>query len=185
MSNPVAHHAQEFESAIEHFVQELKGLRSGRASAALVENVPVEAYGSMMELKGLASISVPDAKTIQIEAWDKGVLKDIEKALIAADLGMQPNVTGSLIRMSMPAMTEENRKRLVKQSSEIAERTRITVRTIREKARDIIAQQEKDKTIGEDERFRLQEELDKNVKEWNAKIEEIVKHKEEEIMTIS
>ena len=137
-----------------------------------------------MELKGVASISVPDAKTIQIEAWDKGVLKDIEKALIAADLGMQPNVTGSLIRMSMPAMTEESRKRLVKQAHEIAEQTRITVRSIREKARDTIAQQEKDKTIGEDERFRLQEELDKNVKEWNAKIEEIVKQKEEEVMTI-
>ena len=184
MSHPTAHHAQEFEAAIEHFTQELKGLRSGRASAAMVENIPVEAYGSTMELKGVASISVPDAKTIQIEAWDKGVLKDIEKALIAADLGMQPNVTGSLIRMSMPAMTEESRKRLVKQAHEIAEQTRITVRSIREKARDTIAQQEKDKTIGEDERFRLQEELDKNVKEWNAKIEEIVKQKEEEVMTI-
>lgn len=167
-----------------HFENELKGLRTGRASASMVENVQVEAYGSMTELKGLASISVPDAKTIQIEPWDKGIVKDIEKSLIVADLGMQPNVAGSVIRLSMPPMTEENRKRLAKQAHEIAEQTRITIRNIRESIRDAVQKLESDKAIGEDEKFRMQEELDKKVKEWNAKIEATATQKEEEIMTI-
>jgi ribosome recycling factor len=184
MPNPVADRSAEFVSALEHFENELKGLRTGRASASMVELVPVEAYGSMMELKGVASISIPDPKTIQIEAWDKNLTKDIEKALVIADLGMQPTVAGTVIRMSMPPMTEENRKRIVKQAQELAEQTRITVRSVRESIRDAIQKLEADKAIGEDERFRMTEELDKKVKEWNAKIEEIVKKKEEEIMTI-
>jgi ribosome recycling factor len=184
MPNPVADHAADFTAAVAHFEQELKGLRSGRASAAVVETVPVEAYGSMMEMKGVASISVPDAKTIQIEPWDKGLVKDIEKALVMAELGMQPSVAGSTIRLTMPPMTEENRKRLVKQAMEMAEQARIAVRAVRENAREAIQKLEKDKAIGEDEKFRLQEDLEKVVKEWNNKIEEIVKKKEEEVMTI-
>ena len=184
MPNPIEQHQPDLISAVEHFEQDLKGLRTGRANAGMVELVPVEAYGSMMELKGVASISIPDAKTIQIEPWDKGLVKDIEKALVIADLGMQPSVAGSTIRLSMPPMTEENRKRLVKQANEMAEQARISVRNIREKIRDAIQQQEKDKAIGEDEKFRLQEELDKQVKEWNIKIEDITKKKEEEVMTI-
>lgn len=184
MPNPVADHASEFAAVIHHLEDELKGLRSGRASAAMVETISVEAYGSTMELKGLASISVPDAKTIQIEPWDKNTTKDIEKALVAADLGMQPNVAGAVIRLNMPPMTEENRKRLVKQAHELVEQTRITVRAVRERVRDAVLAQEKDKTIGEDEKFRLQEELEKRVKEWNTKIEDILHAKEEEIMTI-
>lgn len=169
---------------MEHFEDDLKGLRSGRASAAMVEGVSVLAYGSMVDLKSVASISIPDAKTIQIEPWDKTLVKDVEKALVIADLGMQPNVNGSTIRMSMPPMTEENRKRLVKQAYEMGEHVRIAIRNIREKIREAIQQQEKDKVIGEDEKFRLQEELDKAVKEWNNKIEEVTKNKEEEVMTI-
>ena len=184
MPNPVADHAADFAAAISHFEQDLKGLRSGRANAAIVETVPVEAYGSMMEMKGVASISVPDSKTIQIEPWDKGLVKDIEKALMIAELGMQPSVAGSTIRLTMPPMTEENRKRLVKQAMEMAEQTRIAVRSVRETAREAIQKLEKDKAIGEDEKFRLQEDLEKVVKEWNAKIEDIVKKKEEEVMTI-
>ncbi|HWQ99429.1 MAG TPA: ribosome recycling factor [Candidatus Methylomirabilis sp.] len=184
MSNPIEVHKAEFAAVMEFLDQELKNLRSGRASASMVESVQVEAYGSMMELKGVASISIPDSKTIQIEPWDKGLTKDIEKALIAADLGMQPNTAGTVIRLVIPAMTEENRKRLVKQVHEHAEQTRISLRNVREKIREEVQRQEKDKEIGEDEKFRLQEQLDKLVSEWNAKVETTAKKKEEEIMTI-
>ncbi len=159
-------------------------MRSGRASAGMVESIPVQAYGSAMELKGVASVSIPDPKTIQIEPWDKGLVKDVEKAIIAADLGMQPNTAGSIIRLMLPAMTEENRKRLVKQVNEKTEQARISLRNIREKIRDEVQALEKDKKMGEDEKFRLQEQLDKQVADWNAKVEAASKKKEEEIMTI-
>ncbi len=184
MPSPLDASAAEFSAAIEHLEQGLKGLRSGRANAGMVEAVPVQAYGSVTELKGVASISIPDAKTIQIEPWDKGLVKDIEAALVAADLGMQPSTTGTTIRLSLPAMTEENRKRLVKAAHELTEASRIVIRNIREKVRDAIQKMEKEKSIGEDEKFRFQEELEKRVKEANTKIEDISKKKEEEIMTI-
>ncbi|OGL74010.1 ribosome recycling factor [Candidatus Uhrbacteria bacterium RIFCSPHIGHO2_12_FULL_60_25] len=184
MSNPVETHKSELASVLEFFEQELKSMRSGRASAGLVETIQVQAYGSAMELKGVASVSVPDPKTIQIEPWDKNLVKDVEKAIIAADLGMQPNTAGSVIRLVLPAMTEENRKRLVKQVNEKTEQARISLRNIREKIREEVHALEKDKKMGEDEKFRLQEQLDKQVVDWNSKIEAASKKKEEEIMTI-
>ena len=184
MSNPIEAHKGELGAVVDFFEQELKSMRSGRASAGAVETVPVEAYGSTMELKGVASISIPDPKTIQIEPWDKGLVKDIEKALIAADLGMQPNTVGTIIRLQLPPMTEENRKRLVKHVHEKAEQAQISLRNVREKIREDIQAQEKDKQIGEDEKFRLQEQLEKLVSEWKAKIDAAAKKKEDEIMTI-
>jgi ribosome recycling factor len=184
MSSPIEAHKKELADVLEFLENDLKGLRSGRASASMVESIPVEAYGSMMEMKGVANISIPDAKTIQIEPWDKNLVKDVEKALIAADLGMQPNTAGTVIRLVVPSMTEENRKRLVKQVHEKAENAHISLRNVREKIRDEIQQQEKDKQIGEDEKFRLQEQLEKLVAEWNDKLTATAKKKEEEIMTI-
>lgn len=181
MPSFVDQHDVEFSSAVSHLEQELNGLRSGRANAGMVEMVPVQAYGSTMELKGVASISIPDAKTIQIDPWDKGLVKDIERALVEADLGMQPSVNGTLIRLSLPPMTEENRKRLVKQAHELAEDARIAVRNIRGKVKDAVEAQ---KEVGEDEQHRQLEELDKRVKELNAQIEGILEKKEIEIMTV-
>jgi len=184
MSSFIDERAHEFEKVSTYLDSELHAIRSGRAQSGLVENIPVEAYGNTMEMKGVASISIPDAKTIQIEPWDKTLIKEIEKALIAADLGMHPNTAGTIIRLSIPAMTEENRTRLVKQVHEKAEHAHISIRNIREDIRDAIQKMEKDKEISEDEKYRLQEELDKKVKEWNDKIDSIARKKEEEIMTI-
>jgi ribosome recycling factor len=184
MPNLIEASVPEFEKAIAFLDEELHGLRSGRAQSGLVERIPVEAYGNTMELRGVASITVPDAKTIQIEPWDKGLVKDIEKALVQADLGMQPVTSGTTIRLIMPAMTEENRKRLVKSVHEKAEEARITVRNVRERVRDEIVKQEKEKAMSEDDKFRFQEDLDKRVKAWNDRIEEMARKKEEEIMTI-
>jgi ribosome recycling factor len=184
MPNPIDSAKPQFAMVIEHLEKELHNLRSGRANASMVESLPVEAYGSTMELKGMASITVPDAKTIQIEPWDKNVVKDIEKAIQMSSLGLNPNVAGTVIRLVMPPMTEENRKNLVKVVGQKAEQARIGIRSVREELREVITASEKAKTMGEDEKFRLLEQLDKIVSEENAKIERLAKEKEEEILTI-
>ena len=184
MPNRLDEHKNEFQRMLDHFYKELQNLRTGRASAALVEGIKVEVYGQPMELKAVASITIPDAKTIQIEPWDKTIVKDIEKALIEASLGMQPTVAGTVIRLMQPPMTEENRKQLVKVLHQKEEATKIGIRNVREKIKSAIVNDEKDKTISENERKRSLEQLDKTVGEWNGKIEQTAKEKEKEILTI-
>lgn len=184
MANHIDDAKLEFEQVIEHLKKELMNIRSGRANASMVEDLPVEAYGSPMTLKGVASITVPDAKTIQIEPWDKNLVKDVEKAIQASSLGLNPNTAGTVIRLVMPPMTEENRKNLVKVVSQKAELARVSIRTIREATRGAIGDEEKAKLIGEDEKFRLQESLDKVVADLNAQIQKLADEKETEIMTI-
>ncbi len=184
MPNPIDLAKPEFENVLSHLMQELRNLRGGRANAALVEHVKVEAYGSTMELKGVASISVPDAKTIHVEPWDPTVVKDIEKALILANLGMSPSVSGSVLRLTLPPLTEENRKDTVKMARSKGEHARIGARNVRETVREAILKQEKEKVISEDERFRLLDALEKEVADLNKKIDAALKKKEEEILTI-
>ena len=184
MSNRLEAAKPEFTKVLERLDKELRNLRTGRANAALVEDVKVEAYDSTMDLKGLAAVSVPDAKTIQIEPWDKGLVKEVEKALIAANLGLTPNVSGSIIRLNMPQMNEETRRETVKTVKQKGEQAKIAIRNVREVAREGILNDEKANLIGEDERFRLMEQLDKAIKEVNDKVDSAVNDKEEEIMTI-
>lgn len=184
-SNPfIVARKPEFESVIEHFEAELGAMRSGRANPALVERVMVEAYGAPMPLKGVASVTVPDAKTLSIEPWDAGLVKEVERALVAADLGIMPTVQGKVIRLNMPPMTEERRKQLVKVLGEKAEDARVALRAVRERMRDEVLKMEEEKQIAEDDRYRLQDELDKITKEYNGKVEEISTAKEEEIMKV-
>jgi ribosome recycling factor len=184
MANFINEHEGEFKKAIEHFKGEITSLRTGRATPALVEDIQVEAYDGKMEIKGLASINVPDPKTITIDPWDKSLLQNIEKAINDSDVGISPVVDGTLIRLSLPPMTEENRKEKVKVLKQKAEQARISVRGIREKVRDAIIKAEEDKEISEDDKFKMQEELDKFVADQNKEIENITTEKEKEIMTI-
>jgi len=184
MSNYIKTAEQEFEQALDHLAKDLKNLRTNRANASLVEDIHVQAYGSSMELKGVASITTPDAKTIQIEPWDKNVVKDIEKALMASGIGITPKIAGTVIHLNMPPMTEENRRDIVKVVGQKAEQARITIRNIRENAREQIIKDEKAKAISEDERFSFQEELDKTVAKVNERIETMSKEKEEEVMSV-
>ncbi len=184
MSNYNNEAQQSFEQALEHFAKELKNLRTNRATAELVEDIRVEAYGQNMDLKGVASITIPDAKTIQIEPWDKNLVKDIEKALTGSGLGITPKVAGTVIHLNLPPMTEENRKELVKIIGQKAEQARITIRNIREEVRDQILKDEKAKTITEDEKYSAQEKLDEMVSKFNKKIEDIADEKEKDVMTI-
>lgn len=184
MASIIKEHQAEFQKATDHFKTEIGTLRTGRATPALVEDIPVEAYDQKMELKGLASISAPDPKTIVIDPWDKNIIKSIEKAITEADIGVSPVVDGTVVRLNMPPMTEENRKDMVKILKQRAEQAHIAVRGVREKIRDLVIKSEENKEIGEDERFRLLEELDKEVVEINKQIDQISDEKEKEIMTI-
>jgi ribosome recycling factor len=150
----------------------------------MVENIMVEAYETHMQLTAVASISTPDAHTIQIEPWDKSVAKAIEKAIIDSKLGFNPNVAGTVIRIIMPAMTEENRKNLVKVLGEKLENARKTVRAIRDEARAEIVAAEREKEIGEDDKYRALESLDKACAVINDRIKHVGDEKEKEIMTV-
>lgn len=180
----LASYKQNFQKAVEHFKGELAGLRCGRASPALIENILVDAYNSKMSIKGLASIAIPDAKTIVVEPWDKSIIKNIEAAISQAGLGLNPVNDGRVLRLIIPPLTEESRRELVKVVGQKLEVARISVRQTREQIKEKIVNAEKNKEIGEDERFRLQDSLDKMVSDYNAEIKKIGEEKEKEIMTI-
>lgn len=178
------HFQTKFDQVLEHLRTELSGIRTGRANPGLVENVQVEAYGSRTALVGLASISIPDARTILIDPWDKSLVKDIEKGIIEAKLGLNPAVQGQQIRLALPMMTEENRKQLIKLMNEKLEQARIGVRGVREQAKAEILKAEKENTVAEDEKYKLLEQLDKIAAGFNERIKHIGEEKEKEILTI-
>ncbi len=184
MHSIIDDHRSDFEHVIEFLKSELNGLRTGRANAALVEDITVEAYGSMMVMKGVGTVLVPDSKTIMIEPWDKSLLKEIEKAVRNAPIGVNPVVDGNRVRVTLPQLTEESRKELVKIAGKKAEEAHIGIRSVREELKETILKMEKDKAISEDDRFRLQEALETAVKGWNEKIKKLAEEKEKEIMTI-
>jgi ribosome recycling factor len=163
----------------QHLLGELSKLQTGRANAALIENIDVDAYGQKMPLKGVASISVQDARTIVIQPWDKTVLGVIEKAVQLSNMGVNPVNDGIVIRLTLPMMTEERRKELQKLVHKLSEEARISLRQHRQKAVDAI-KQEKD----EDVRTTLEGLLQKEVDNFNEKIDETRKHKEEEVMKV-
>lgn len=174
----------DFDKALDHFRTGLGSLRTGRAHPGLVENISVTAYEAQQPLKNLASITVPDSQTLQIEPWDQSVIKDVERAIAQADLGSQPNVDGKIIRLKMPQMTEETRKRMVKVMKEKLEEARVAMRQIREDIRHEVQKMEKAKEISEDERFKIFDELDKLTKDFVSQIDEMGASKEKDIMTI-
>lgn len=173
-----------FQKTIEHFSEELKSVRTGRANPSLVTNIMVMAYGSPLPIPQLANISVPEAKMLVIEPWDKSLLKEIEKAITQSNLGINPLNDGTSVRLIMPQMTEENRKNLIKILGHKSEQAKIAIRSVRDSIREEITQQERNKEITQDDRYALFEEVDKMTKEFTARIEELTTKKEEEIMTI-
>ncbi len=175
---------KEFDVHIAHLEQELKSLRTGRATAALVEHIIVDAYGTPTPLQHLATISVSDARTIVIAPWDKTVLKEIEKAIVQAQMGINPVNDGVVIRVIMPVMTEENRKSLVKTMGQKLEQARIGVRSVRDEIKEEILREEKEKMITEDDRYELLKKLDDVTKEYTERMNAMGQAKEEEIMTI-
>ncbi len=184
MSQIIDGYKPDFEKAVEHLKIEISSLKTGRATPLLVENVLVESYGVKMPLKQVASISVPDARSILIEPWDKNITKEIEKAIISSNIGLNPINEGSHVRIALSALTEEDRKKLVKILNQKVEASKIAIRGIRDKIRDDIQEMEKNKEIAEDERFRLQKELDEFTSSYNDKLKEVGENKEVEINRI-
>jgi ribosome recycling factor len=177
-------HKPQFDKAIEHLREEISSLRTGRATPALVEDVMVEAYGTKQALKAVASISVADAKTLVVDPWDKSLTQAVESAIRASDVGISPVNDGKVIRLPLPELTADRRQELVKVLSTKLEQARIAVRKIREDIRSKIDKAEKEKSISEDERFTMQEALEKTVKEYNDQIKVIGEEKEKEVTTV-
>ncbi|MCX7778839.1 MAG: ribosome recycling factor [Patescibacteria group bacterium] len=184
MSTLIDSYQKDFEKIIEFLKREITSLRTSRASSVLVENLIVEAYGTKMPLKQLAGITVPEARTILIEPWDKNNLKNIEKAFQNSGLGLTPIVENNLLRISVPPLNEEKRKELVRLLHQKAESARIAVRGVRDKIREEIFQKERKREIGEDEKYRLFKELDEKIKKINEEIENLIERKEKEIVSI-
>ncbi len=164
--------------------KEHSGLRTGRASAHLLDPVVVEMYGSRMPLSQVGTISTPDAKTITVQVWDKEMVKTVEKAIADANLGLNPNSDGQLIRMNLPILSEERRKELVKLAHKYGENTKIALRNIRRDGMDALKKMEKDNEISKDEHHDYADEVQKLTDEFIQKVDKLAEAKEKEILTI-
>ena len=180
----IDNHKEEFSKALEHFQTEINGLKTGRANPAILDGVRIEAYGTLNPIINVASVAVPDARSLIIQPWDKSIIKEIEKGIIEANLNLNPVSDGDKLRINLPPLTEETRKEIVKLLNQKAEDAKIALRMVRDKAKDEIIAAEKDKEFGEDEKFRLLEELDKKVGAYNDQIKSLMEKKEAEILTV-
>ncbi len=172
------------DGAIKSLDQEFRGLRTGRASPMFLDPVQVDAYGSRMPINQLATISTPDAKTIYVQAWDKAMIKTIEKAIVEANLGISPIADGQGIRINMPILSEERRKDLVKLAHKYAENTKVSIRNVRRDGIEKLKKMEKDKMISEDEIRKYSDEIQKITDEFTSKIDAELKNKEQEVMKL-
>jgi ribosome recycling factor len=176
--------SKRMDGALEALRKELAGLRTGRASATLLDPVMVDAYGQKMHLNQLGTISVPEPRMISVMVWDKGMVKAAEKAIRDANLGLNPMVEGTLIRIPMPEMSQDRRKELVKVAHKYAEQARVAVRNVRRDGMERLKKEEKGGSISQDEHRRLSEEVQKMTDGHIAKIDENLASKEKEVMTV-
>jgi ribosome recycling factor len=161
---------------------ELKRVRTGRASLSLLDGIRVDYYGTQTQLNQMASLSVPESRLIVIQPWDVSAIKEIEKAILKSDLGLTPSSDGKLIRISIPPLTEERRKDLVKVVSKMCEEHKIATRNIRRDSNELLKGFKKDGDISEDDAFKAQDSVQKVTDEYISQIDEIYKSKEKEIL---
>ncbi len=181
MPTPLDSLTVEYQKIKEHLENELSTIRTGRAMPSLIEHVPIAAYGSTMRLMEVASISVPDPKTLVVEAWDKQLIRDIERGLMEANTGCSVAVDKDVIRLSVPALTLETREKMKKSVQKEVEQAKVALRALRDSVKQQINGQEKEKTISEDEKFRLLERLDKEIKQFQDAFDELGRKKEKEL----
>jgi ribosome recycling factor len=172
------------EAVIEDFKRKLSNVRTGRATVGLLDSVSVDYYGTPTPLIQMASVAVPEPQLITVQPWDMSQLGAVEKAIIGANLGLNPSNDGKLIRLPVPPLNEERRKQLAKQVSEIAEDHRVAVRNVRHAANDSLKKMLKDKTVSEDEERSGLEEIQKLTNAYIGKIDDLAKHKEQDIMSV-
>jgi ribosome recycling factor len=170
------------EKAIGVLKQALAGIRTGRANPGLVDSIRVDAYGSSTPLKQLAAVGAPEPQQIVIRPYDPSIIKDIEKAIVASDLGFNPQSDGRVIRINVPPLSTEVRRKLVSRIKELTEDAKVSVRNIRRDANKASDQAEKDKTLSEDDRDRLKEEIQELTKKFENLASEMAKKREAEVM---
>lgn len=175
---------EKMQKSIDVFKKEITTIRTGRATPALLDRIQVDAYGSMMPINQLANVSVPDARSILIQPWDKTLLGGIEKAILKSDIGIHPVNDGNSIRLAIPPLTEERRKELVKIVKKKAEEGKVSLRNVRRDINEELKKLEKAGTSSEDEVRRTQEKVQKTTDKYIKDFDDIAAHKEKEIMEI-
>src|SRR4051794_37099214 len=170
--------------AVDAMEPDFQGLRTGRASTSLVERLHVDYYGTQTPLNQLASISVPEAHQIVIQPWDRGVLGAIEKAIQKSDIGLVPNVDGTVVRLNIPPLTEDRRKDLVKSVHRRMEEARVEIRNLRRDAADELKKEERDGSVGTDESHRQLDQLQKTTDRWIGEIDRVGGVKEQEVLEV-
>ena len=177
-------YAQRMDKAVQALKEEFASLRTGRASANLLDQVHVDAYGSQMPLNQVGSISVPEPRSISVSVWDKGLVVSVEKAIRNAGLGLNPVVEGQNLRIPIPPLTEERRRELAKVAGKYAEQQKIAIRNVRRDAMDDLKKAEKDNVITQDEHRRMDVEVQKLTDDAVKRVDEALKTKEQEIMQV-
>jgi ribosome recycling factor len=167
---------------VEALKRELQRIRTGRASLSVLDGIKVDYYGTATPLNQMATLAVPESRLITIQPWDASVIKDIEKAILKSDLGLTPSNDGKILRISIPPLTEERRKELVKVVHKVCEEHKVTARNIRRDSNDLLKSLKKDGDISEDEAFRSQDEVQKITDEHIKLIDECYSEKEKEIL---
>lgn len=175
---------ERMDSAIETLKKEFASIRTGRASLALLDNIKVDYYGNPTPLQQLASLSIPDSRQIAIQPWEQKIISDIEKAIMKSDLGLTPTNDGKVIRINIPPLTEERRKQLVKVVKKNAEDAKIAIRNIRRDTNEGIKKLEKEKHLSEDDTKKSLDEIQRLTDSYIKKVDEILMHKEKEIMEV-
>ncbi len=169
--------------AVEALKSDLSGLRTGRANTSLLDPVMVEVYGAMMPLNQVATVSAPEPRMLSVQVWDKGNLIAVEKGIAHANLGLNPMIDGQTLRLPMPDLTEERRKELAKLAGQYAEKAKIAIRNVRRDGMEALKTDEKKKEISEDDRKRLEDEVQKLTDKFVAETDEAAAKKEQEILT--
>lgn len=170
--------------SIETFKYEINKIRTGKATTALLDGIKVDYYGSMSPLNQVGNVSVLDAHTLAITPWDKNMVQVIEKAILTSDLGLNPASDGTNIRIPIPALNEERRRDLVKLVKKFGEESKVAIRNVRRDANDQLKKEEKAKNISEDDLKRFEDEVQKITDDHTEKVDEIIEHKEKEIMEV-
>jgi len=174
----------EMDGSLDSLAKEFSKVRTGRASISLLDSVRVDYYGTPTPLNQLATLAIPEPRMITIQPWDAQISKEIEKAILKADLGLTPSGDGKLVRVSIPPLTEERRKELVKLVKKMAEAAKVSVRNHRRKVNDDLKAMKNDKKISEDEMFKSQDDVQKITDDYIAKVDDVTKDKEAEILEI-
>lgn len=170
--------------AVDALKHDFGGLRTGRASMALLDPIQVDAYGSMMPLNQCATVSVPEPRMLQVQVWDRGLVIAVDKAIRASSLGLNPQTEGQIIRLRMPDLTQERRKELTKVAHQYAEKAKVAVRNVRRDGMELLKKLEKDKVMSEDDHKRKAEEVQKATDATIKDIDAALAHKEAEIMQV-